>query len=148
MQIVKKRLTYSRGLVGNNIYMFTANSVIKQNQRLVMGAGCAKPVRDFYPDIDKLFGKKIEHMSRFGVKFVKYKEQFIGAFQTKYDWQEGSPLELVEYSTKYLKFIADNKPEYTFHLPCPAVSHGGCSVEEILPMLEILPDNVIVYLDK
>ena len=35
-----------------------------------------------------------------------------------------------------------------FHLPCPAVSHGGKSVEDVLPMLECLPDNVIVYLDK
>lgn len=147
MKLIYKRLSYCRGEVGNNIFMFTANSTIRGNGCLVMGRGCARSVRDIYPNIDKKLGQKIRHLSKFGVKFVKIGTQHIGAFQTKYHWQDGSPIELVEYSVRYLKFIADNRPDHIFHLPCPAVSNGGKSVEEILPLLECLPDNVYIYLD-
>ena len=146
MLLKQQRLVYSRGLVGNNIYMFTANSTIKQNGRLVMGAGCAKSVRDMYIGIDKQFGNEIEHLSTFGCKFVQHKSQWIGAFQTKIHWQNKSPLDLVEVSVLQLKHIAERRGAYIFHLPCPAVSNGGRSVDDILPMLETLPDNVIVYI--
>lgn len=148
MILVNKRLTYPRGLVGNNIYMFTANSVVNGSGKLVMGRGCAKTVRDTYLGVDKLFGDVIDNMMLFGVRFVKHKFQWIGAFQTKYNWQDPSPLELVEYSVFKLAKITGLRPEYTFHLPFPAISNGGQSVGDVLPLLQCLPDNVIVYLDK
>lgn len=148
MILVNERLIYPRGLVGNNIYMFTANSVINGSGKLIMGRGCAKTVRDTYQGIDKLFGDVIDNMSKFGVKFVKHNIQRIGAFQTKYNWQDPSPLELVEYSVFKLTNVASARPEYTFHLPFPAISNGGQSVSDVLPLLQCLPDNVIVYLDK
>lgn len=148
MILVNKRLTYPRGLVGNNIYMFTANSVVNGSGKLVMGRGCAKTVRDTYLGIDKLFGDVIDDMGKFGVKFVKHNNQWIGAFQTKYNWQEPSPIGLVEYSVLKLTKVASARPEYTFHLPFPAISNGGQSVDDVLPIVQVLPDNVIVYLDK
>ena len=147
MKLVNKRLSYSRGIVGENIYMFTANSTIRNNGCLVMGAGCAKAVRDTYQGVDKLFGKKIE-INQYGVEFVKWKEQYIGAFQTKYHWQKSSPLSLVEYSCQKLRSIANKRPQHIFHLPFPAISHGGRGVDEVMPLVQVLPDNVIVYLDK
>lgn len=148
MILVNERLTYPRGLVGNNIYMFTANSVVNGSGKLIMGRGCAKAVRDTYQGIDKLFGDVIDNMTLFGVRFVKHDAQWIGAFQTKYNWQDRSPPELVEYSVFKLAKVAGVRPEYTFHLPFPAISNGGRSVGDVLPMLQVLPDNVIVYLDK
>lgn len=146
MIISNNLLSYPRVIVGNNIYMFTANSTLRNNGKLVIGRGCAKSVRDIYDGIDKLFGDVIEHNSVFGVKFVQHNQQWIGAFQTKIDWQKDSPLDVVATSIAYLKRVAELRPEYTFHLPCPAISNGGKSVDEILPMLECLPDNVIIYL--
>lgn len=148
MKIEYKRLDYSRGLVGTNVYCFTANSVIKSDGKLVMGAGAAKVVRDFYQGIDKLFGNKINHLSKFGTCVVPWQSQMILAFQTKYDWQDKSPIELVEYSVEKLKYLAEKNFSWTFHLPCPAIGCGKQDVEDILPLLECLPDNVIVYVDK
>jgi len=128
--------------------MFTANSTIRDNGRLVMGAGCAKTVRDTYHNIDKMFGDKIVHLQEFNVTFVKHHEQWIGAFQTKLHWQKLSPLYLVQGSIDKLKRIAEERPQWIFHLPCPAVNHGGRDVDTILKMLKCLPDNVIIYLDK
>ena len=149
MRVVYKRLTYLKGLVGENIYMFTANSTLNKQGKLVMGAGNAKAVRDMYKNIDYQFGKEIKDQEVFGVKFVQYYNlQWIGAFQTKIHWQNESPLHVVENSVKHLKYVAERRPSRTFHLPCPAISHGKRSLQEILPLLEGLPDNVIVYIDK
>ena len=148
MILKQERLRYPRGIVGNNIYMFTANSIVKQDGKLVMGAGCAKSARDTYTGVDKMFGEKVVSGQEFNVTFVKWKEQWIGAFQTKIDWRKQSPMYLVKDSIDKLKRIAEERPTWIFHLPCPAVSHGGQNVEDVLPMLECLPDNVIVYLDN
>ena len=148
MILKHERLSYKRGLVGNEIFMFTANSTIRANGNLVMGAGCAKTVRDTYTGIDKQFGSKIFNLQEFNVTFVKWKEQWVGAFQTKLHWQKESPLYLVEDGVEKLTRIANERPQWVFHLPCPAVNHGGQSVDDVLPLLEQLPDNVIVYLDK
>lgn len=148
MILKRERLYYPRGIVGNNIYMFTANSIVKQNGELVMGKGSAKSARDTYIGIDKMFGDKVVSGQEFNVTFVKWKEQWIGAFQTKIDWRKLSPTYLVKDSIDKLKRIAEERPMWTFHLPYPAVSCGGKSVEDVLPMLEHLPVNVIVYLDN
>lgn len=149
MLVRYKRLNYPKGLVGDNIYMFTANSTLNKQGKLVMGAGNAKAVRDLYKNIDTQFGKVIEDQEVFGVKFVQYYNlQWIGAFQTKIHWQNESPLDVVENSVKHLKHVAERRPSWTFHLPCPAISHGKRSLQEILPLLECLPDNVIIYIDN
>jgi hypothetical protein len=94
------------------------------------------------------FGDKIKEDEKFNLSFVKWEYQWIGAFQTKTDWRKPSPLPLIQNSINKLRRVAEERPTWTFHLPCPAVSHGGKRVEEVLPMLECLPDNVVVYLDK
>lgn len=148
MKIVHKKFSYDGFDLLRNVYMFTANSTIRKNGALVMGAGVAKVVRDKYKGVDSEFGKNINHHSVFGVKFLKHENTFIGAFQTKVNWQEDSPLDVVKVSVHKLMCVAKARPHLTFHLPCPAINHGGKSVEEVLPLLESLPDNVIVYIDK
>lgn len=148
MNIINGRVVYPRGEVNNHIYLFTANSTINQKGCLVMGAGNAKQVRDTYRGIDKQFGKVIEDQEVFGVKFVEHDKQWIGAFQTKINWRDPSPLDVVKYSSDHLKYFADRRSSWQFHLPCPAISHGKRRVDEILPLLEQLPDNVIIYIDK
>jgi hypothetical protein len=47
-----------------------------------------------------------------------------------------------------LERVACERPQWVFHLPCPAVNHGGMDSKDVIPLLEKLPDNVIIYLDK
>lgn len=142
------KISYPLSSDTKHIYLFTANSVVTSNGKLVMGAGVAKAVRDTYKGIDTLFGSKIVHMDVFCLQFVEWNGVWIGAFQTKIDWREASPLNVVQSSINMLTSVANKRPNHTFHLPCPAVNHGGRRIEDILPMLESLPDNVIVYLNK
>ena len=148
MILLRKRLSYPTTQRSNHIFLFTANSVVRNNGSLVMGAGCAKTVKERYKGIDVLFGDVIENLSVFGLQFVQWHNMWIGAFQTKVDWKNDSPMDVVQVSIDNLHHVALRRPKHTFHLPCPAVNHGGKDVREILPLLEKLPDNVIVYLDK
>ena len=95
-----------------------------------------------------MFGEKIVSGKEFNLSFVKYNTQWIAAFQTKVDWRKESPLHLVKDSVDTLTTVATEHPKWTYHLPFPAISHGGQSVDEGLPLLHNLPDNVLVYLDK
>jgi len=148
VKIKNKRLIYKSGYVGKEIFLFTANSTLTKSGKLVMGRGTARVVRDTYSNIDKLFGEAIDDQEIFGVKFIQHGQQWIGAFQTKIHWQKESPLNVVEESVRQLKWYAERRPDWIFHLPCPAINHGKRSLQEILPLLESLPDNVIVYIDK
>lgn len=152
MKIEYERVVYpNQGHYNDkNVYLFTANSVLNKQGALVMGAGCAKSVRDTYKGIDILFGTNLGISRReFNITFVKWQDNlWIGAFQTKIDWRDPSPLYLVQDSIDKLKRISEERPSWIFHLPCPAISHGGLNKDEVLPLLESLPDNVVVYLDK
>lgn len=147
MIIKNERLIYKRSS-SNNIYLFTANSVINGGGRLVMGAGCAKSARDTYTDIDRMFAQRIVYnKSKFNLVFVEWCGTWVGAFQTKIDWRSKSPIEIIIRSIESLKIMAESRYQYNFHLPFPGVCNGGLTRCQILPFLTTLPDNVLVYDD-
>lgn len=142
--IVKNQLLdYSTPWSLPDVYFFTANSVVGKNG-LIMGAGNALAVKKAYSKLPFDIAPKIRH--KFGVIFQQLRlHQFVGAFQTKYHWRDSSPIELVEYSTKKLIDIAINRSNITFHLPFPAINNGGLDYNEVLKIVDKLPDNVILY---
>lgn len=122
---------------------FTANSVVNSKGCLVMGAGNAKVVRDSFEGIDKRLGTSIENLSEYFIK--KDRETKIFALQTKIDWKDKSPMQLVNKSVKCLKSLALQKPDKNFAIPYPAINRGGLSKDAIEPLLKELPNNVTVY---
>ena len=158
MKLLKQLLEVPFEGLKEHVYLFTANSIVKPNGELVMGRGIAKAVKDSYPGIDKVFGKRIPFGSRFGLskvyfqadiwdeKWGAYKIIPIYAFQTKTDYRHSSPLDLIEYSVSKLKEEAESYPDVTYHLPFPGCGNGGRTNEEVLPLLQCLPDNVLIYL--
>lgn len=126
----------------NKLLVFTANSVLKADQRLVMGAGIAKAVRDRYPGVDTFFGKglakhalmKPESHDKYGLLRGVYHGQSIAALQTKYNWKNDSPLDLIEYSLDKLVVIAREYDEV--HMTIPGCGNGGLSKEHVMPLLD------------
>ncbi|QFR59881.1 hypothetical protein VOWphi5012_098 [Vibrio phage phi50-12] len=141
---IKGLVDYSK-LEPFNAYLFTGNSTIKSNGELVMGAGNAKAMKDCVPAIPKLMGKEIEHLSEYGLKTLVDSDVMVGAFQTKKHWKDNSTIELVELSVLCLRVKAEANPEYTFHLPMPAVGFGGLTVNQVKPLTNTLPSNVFIY---
>lgn len=147
MQIINSKLNYKSLPMSGHIHLFTANQVIKSNGRLVMGAGNAKACLDAHPNVDlamaKLFKKYPDKLVHTVGSSQSY--GFVGAFVVKDHWRRPADINLVIKATGQLEQLANNNPSYTFHLPFPAIGKGGLSVNEVLPIIQQLPDNVLVY---
>lgn len=141
MILVNELLKYEDHVPEATVYLFTANSVVKANGELVMGAGNAKAVRDTYKGIAKSMGELI-HMD---LPTVKAGSGYISAFKVKHDWKDMADMALVERSLDTLLFHASLHKKMTFHLPMPAVGLGGLPFDEVKDMLQVLPNNVKVY---
>ena len=137
---------------GNKLtYMcITTNSTIKTNGELVMGKGNALEAKKLLPSLPKIFAnlikEKVGNIEEGIVPdyhLISY-HSFI-AFQTKRNWRDPSPLELVIGSIQRLERLALKYPESTFGLPAPGCSNGGLKMEDIEPYLLNLPDNVYVF---
>lgn len=123
---------------------FTANSVINNNGELVMGAGNAKVAKETYKGLSKRLGSCIKHLSKFYLMFDTDTKIF--ALQTKVNWKDKSPVNLVKKSIFILWYEATIKnPDKKFAVPFPAISHGGLTEEMLLPTVKMLPNNVHIW---
>ena len=123
----------------------TTNSILNKKGELVMGAGIAKTAKELFPQLPVLFGSQIKAK---GVECKYYGLLLQGkflAFQTKRHWKDKSSIDDVIRSINMLKHGAEKYPNKLFGIPFPAINNGGLSISSVLPYLEILPDNVIVY---
>ena len=144
MILINKALEYPTQFASNkDIYLFTANSTIKRNGCLVMGAGAALHVRETYPGSDRIFGARIKHLSIYGL--VISVVAGIGAFQTKKHFAFDSTVDIIKFSVERLTECALANPGVTFHLNYPGINNGKLTVEVVQPLIDILPDNVLIY---
>jgi hypothetical protein len=135
----------------------TTNSFIKKDGTLAMGAGIAKEALEKYPDIDKLFGEKIQKLCNplafYGVVNVPKYNLF--ALQTKYHFKDGSTIELIKRSIGKLKVLVSylvlENIDYAFnnleiHIPFPGIGYGGLNPKIVYEnCLKDLPDNYIIW---
>lgn len=145
MQVVHEFIDYEKFIEENEVLLFTANSTIDRSFNLVMGAGNAKACKQARPHLAADFGVLIDHHSEFHLCEVHVDLGRVMAFQTKIDWKNRTPMSLLGASIFVLNEKALSEPDTTFHLPCPGVNNGGLSLKKVMPMLQNLPDNVIVY---
>jgi len=71
-----------------------------------------------------------------------------GLFQTKYDFRNPSPLSLIEKSAHNLSSYANQHPDWCFRLNFPGIGYGGLDAGSVLPVLECLPDNVLIFVKR
>jgi hypothetical protein len=146
MKLIRGLLDYSTPWTLPDIYIFTGNGIIKNNGAIVMGRGAAKQVRDSYPGIDRKLGQAI-----FGLPNAYYLEipiaskQHIGWFKVKNHWQQPADLNLIALSTLALINHTKFYPIHTYHMNFPGVGNGRLSDKQVMPIIESLPDNVIIY---
>lgn len=146
MKLINGLLDYSKPWIAPDIYLFTGNPVVKNNGAIVMGRGAAKQVRDTYPGIDKSFATVIEARPNNVINWVSLpNEQHLGWFKVKDHWRSNASIELIKASAKRLKEIALEHPDLTFHMNYPGIGNGKLELNDIQPILNTLPDNVLIY---
>ena len=147
MKLVNELLDYSKVPDANTVYIFTGNAYVRKDGALVMGRGAAKQVRDMYPSVQYELGALIQsvHTSPYGVVFANSAGFPIGVFQVKEHFKQQADLTLIDYSCKMLTTIATQNNTLIYHMNYPGVGNGGLAEQYVQPLLETLPDNVVVY---
>lgn len=141
-----------------DVFLFPSNGVIRNSAppALVMGAGVARAVRNSFSGIDIAFAEIIKRRGtqengvwKYGVVVSANKwgvSTFtrVGAFQSKLDWRDPSSLDILDYSVQRLCDALDMYP-WKVMMPFPATGNGKLTQDQVLPVIERLPDNVHVY---
>lgn len=128
--------------------VFTANSTVTKDGRLVMGAGIAKQVLERYPGIDRFFGSVLQDNGYAGGRYnlAAHYGHRVMALQTKIDWRNASDLNLVVESVSYLAGFSLFRPTETIATVRPGCGLGNLDWDQVKPRIApLLPDNVTVY---
>ena len=145
MKLINSLLDYSDPWEDPDVYLFTGNAVIKNNGAIVMGRGAARQVRNCYPGIDRAFGKHLMKEPDLNVLILGKANRQLGWFKVKDHWKEPAKLSIISESVKKLTTIATENPELRFHMNYPGVGNGKLDVCAVAPLLQALPDNVLLY---
>jgi hypothetical protein len=139
---------------GKNLFVVTTNGLVRY-RALVMGAGIADTAARHFVGLRGAAARVIDpEDTRSDIPFsyglmivpaetVPGQGCDIGLFQTKRYPRDRSDLNLIKYATLLLSRLA---PQYDqIHLAFPGIGLGRLTVEQVLPIIEELPDNVTVW---
>jgi len=149
---------------GPHYLCITTNGVV-EHDKLTMGRGAAADAKRLFPWIPVRAGQVIKglfpnqttvetvtrsrvvryELVEFSDDDAEHPDRFFAMVQTKLDWRDPSPPELVQASLARLGKKAEGCPHIKFHLNYPAIGLGGLPLEMVQPWVEALPDNVRVY---
>jgi hypothetical protein len=132
------------------MYLFTGNSTVKKNGANVMGRGAARQVRDHFNGIDQLIGYELTQQPLAHILWIARDENtddasYLGWFKVKQNWYEPASVILILESSLQLTAWAKTYPDRLFHMNFPGVGNGQLNIEQVLPIVEPLPDNVLLY---
>jgi len=121
----------------------TTNACLRQNGKLVMGAGNALEARNRFPGIDLVLGGYIK---LYGNRCFRLPKWQIITFPTKNNWKDLSSFELIQQSCKQLIEILDKFKIDEVFLPKPGCGHGGRSWKAVKELISPLLDNRVVVI--
>jgi len=135
-----------------DLFLITTNPVRRKDGAVVMGRGIAKEAKDRFPKLPYDFGRALDmlhpeidqsHVGCLG----EYDNQRIGWFMVKDHWASPAKLSIIEQSVFYLRhgYTWPHPERYRIDLNFPGIGNGKLSREEVLPLLENLPNSVHVW---
>lgn len=138
--------------------LVTANSYINNAGRLVMGRGAAREAAIRWPSLPRQLADWIVkfgpgHLGEYGVIFVldivafsglvTFDPMDIGVFQVKRHFKDNADPELIRRSVDKLNEDAERYDRIALNFP--GIGNGRLREEDVKPLLESLPDNVVIY---
>lgn len=135
-----------------DLFLITTNPVRKKDGAVVMGRGIALEAKVRFPQLPYDFGRELdraeaegEHNCSSGIIGV-YDNQLVGYFMTKSHWQLNSEITIINDSiTDLLLSWQAHKHYNRIDLNFPGIGNGKLKREDVLPIIEQLPDNVHVW---
>jgi hypothetical protein len=140
-----------------DLFLFTSNGVVQRGQ-LAMGGGMAKQMlQNVSTKLPKALGRAIFRESGLTIDLdgnydgvydygllvsQNWPEVKWGAFQTKLNYRDDTPLDLVQRATSLLHQWCDEHPDARVDCNFPGIGLGRQTYGTILPIIQSLPDNV------
>lgn len=143
MKIVKDDLWISR----DSIILVSGNSFITKEDKLVMGKGAARQMKDRLPGIDLYLGNYIrntcEHLGFYGVALATNCAN--GVFQTKFHFKDNSKLEIIKQSVYVLNKFLEEYPDFKVSMNYPGIGLGNLKEEQVYPIIVNLSNRITIY---
>ncbi len=133
-----------------DLFLFTSNPIVNKQGLAVMGRGIAKQLASKYPEVRKSFGQLLKEGVEVGCDWVcTVDNQPVGYFMVKDHWAEQAKLNIIQKSVDDLRhWIKDEEDEgnyWRIDLNFPGIGNGHLPRDEVLPIIEQLPDNVHIW---
>lgn len=133
---------------GKGIFMITTNPIRKNDGAVVMGRGIALEAKQRYPELPHDFGKQLTrfpHLDSVGL-IGNYDNVPIYYFMVKDHWAHKAKLDIIQRSVEaidYWFYISDTNDRVDLNFP--GIGNGGLNREDVLPIIEKLPDNFHIW---
>lgn len=141
-----------------DLFVITTNPVVNKQGLAVMGRGIARQAADRFPTIRKDFADRLKYLTLPDVMFRytgyigKYDNQPILYFMVKDHWANDARLDYIDNACKELvqslmtrcvepKYMMSTRVDLNF----PGIGNGKLKREDVLPIIEQLPDNIHVW---
>lgn len=135
-----------------DLFLFTANPCVNKQGLAVMGRGIAKQLAEKCPNIRKRFGDYLTDVGGLALPYcepIMYDEdvgQHIGYFLVKGHWRNRASLGIIKESVDDLiELIRHYHGTIRVDLNFPGIGNGKLAREDVLPLIERLPDNVHIW---
>lgn len=131
-----------------DLFLITTNPIVRKDGAAVMGRGIAKEAATRYPEIQRSFGQLLENTNadRQGCNWIcRVDWQDIGYFMVKDHWASHADLDIISRSTVSLIELLKDEELDRVDLNFPGTGNGKLKREDVLPIIEQLPDNVHVW---
>jgi hypothetical protein len=148
-----------------DLFCITTNPIVSLAGHAVMGAGIALEAVKRYPSIQYDFAQRLEYLNhdsfidpgqppefRYFGHIGMYDKQNVYYFMVKDHWKNQARLDYIDSSCKALiaSLISRGIParymdELRVDLNFPGIGNGRLRREDVLPIIEQLPDNVHVW---
>lgn len=117
----------------------TTNGMVRKDGCAVMGRGCALEAKSQHPGIDRVLGRLLRDFGN----HVHILKHGLLSFPVKHTWYEEADLELIARSVTELQAMTA-LAHSTIVIPRPGCGNGRRTWAEVKPLLEVLPDTVMV----
>lgn len=129
---------------GRGVFMITTNPIRRKDGAVVMGRGIALEAKTRFPSLPYDFGDALER-SPTPIGYIgDYNGTSVYWFMVKDHWRNPASLEIIKDSVEMLDYyygFTDERVDLNF----PGIGNGHLSREEVLPLLQSLPNNIHIW---
>lgn len=127
-------------------FVITTNPIVKKDGSVVMGRGIALQAKQRFPKLPYDFGECLSwHPTKTCGYIGTYDDTHIWFFMVKHHWAQKADFGVISDSTEQLRILANFADERRFDLNFPGIGNGGLDREDVLSIIQELPDNVHVW---